>query len=405
MKMRLYALWLCLLQTLPLLSQTPKLYVNLATHNEMINEYYDTDSDAYQSTRDSLYRILQKMESIQGKWNFQTCSKFVLGALQWENAATNPNDILETMQQSGSVEIDPRNKQQLPIYNYNISDVYHLLDSCGVTSTHTVGGFLHYPFSGEDWTPFRDPVYGNVYGEPWQAEIIWGGGSPNHVNDCNNYGCWKPYDGGSDTDFYTHAPDSNLWLVGNGCAPVISDTTTNVQWIISLLRQNVRAIQHGWWPQDKFYCLSVMINCRDLDVPGYMTKVMTLLDSMDVMVNEGIMEWSFISEKLTTFQSWSNQHAIPYSQWSCTEATNPSLETNLLTEADAVVFPNPTDDFIHFQGTLPEQLIYCYTLTGQYVTSFNTGVSGTTIQVSAIPDGMYFFQCGTNVFRVVIDHH
>lgn len=230
------------LSTQTLFAQNPKIYINLGTHNEMLGETYDSNQNAYDSAVTVIDQILNHMIAIDGRWNFQTCSKFVLGALNWDNAATNPNDVLERMYTSGKVQIDSRNKTESPQYNYNISDVYHLLDSCGVTSTHTVGGFLAYPYTNEDWTQFRNPKFGAVYHQPWQAEIIWGGGSPGHVQDLNDYGTWKPKDGNNETNVYTHDPNANLWLVGNGCAPVIYDTTTDVQWIVNLMREDRKSV-------------------------------------------------------------------------------------------------------------------------------------------------------------------
>lgn len=385
-----------------LTGQTPKLYINLATHNEMSGEFYDTDSTEYINTRDSLQVILDKVIALNGKWNFQTCSKFVLGALNWENAASSSTDFPETMFNSGVVQIDPRNKKLPPQYTYNISDVYHLLDSCGVTSTHTAGGFIHYPYTNEDWTQFRQEITGDVYGLPWQAEIIWGGGSPNHINDCNNYGFWKPLDGDSESNFYTHAPDSNLWLVGNGCAPVIYDTTADVQWIVRLMRQNVEALQAGWWPTDKLYSLTLMINCKHLDAGGYVRNVLTVLDSMDVMVNEGAMEWAFITEKLQLFQDWSQQNGILYSQWSCAEATDPDLSQNEIISPQTLLYPNPASFEIRIVNDGNESTAVLHSITGQKLKEFSIKQSETTIDLSNFPAGMYIMAIGDSITKLEI---
>jgi len=74
-----------------------KLYINLATHNEMLDEYYDTDQAAYNTAKTVCNQILTEVTNLDARWNFQTCSKFVLAALNWENAHANPNDLLELM--------------------------------------------------------------------------------------------------------------------------------------------------------------------------------------------------------------------------------------------------------------------------------------------------------------------
>ena len=387
----LILLTICVLFSSQLYSQTPKIYINLGTHNEMQGEFYDTDETEYNNAVLVIDQILNHVNSLGAKWNFQTCSKFVLGALNWDNAFTSSSDVLERMYLSGNVEIDPRNKTLMG-YNYNISDVYHLLDSCGVTSTHTVGGFLCYPYANEDWTQFRLPKLGAVYNQPWQADIIWGGGSPNHVQDANNYGVWKPKSGDSDANFYTHDPTKNLWLVGNGCAPVISDTTTDVQWIVNLIRDNVEKVKSGVWPSNKFYSMTFMINVRDMDLPGYYTKVRTVLDSIQTYVNAGDMEWATISEKLALFESWSSTNNIPSSQWTCEEALAEGTSSIREIESQELhVYPNPVSDVI-FLSNLTENVSYqIYNTQGKMVNfgEYNqTNKSG--ISVEHLIPGIYF---------------
>lgn len=381
-------------------AQAPKIYVNLGTHNEMLNESYDTNESEYDGAVAVINQILTHVNALDARWNFQTCSKFVLGALNWEDAYNSSNDILEQMYLSGKVEIDPRNKTQFPNYMYNISDVYHLLDSCGATSTHTVGGFLHWPYENEDWTQFRDPKMGAVYNQPWQAEIIWGGGSPNHENDANNYGVWKPLDGDNATDFYTHAPDSNLWLVGNGCAPVISDTTTDVQWIVNLIRDNVRKIQDNVWPQDKFYSLTVMINVRDFDEPGFYNRVETVLDSIQNYVDAGQMEWATITHKLELFESWSAANAIAYSQWSCDEALATVHEP---AKEDLSLYPNPVKEALFLSGNTQNVSVQISDAFGKIL---NFGELKSVAGESRIPfdhlgPGVYFVRISDATYKII----
>lgn len=378
-----------------------KLYINLATHNEMLDEYYDTDETEYNSAKTVCNQILTEVTNLDARWNFQTCSKFVLAALNWESAYSNTNDLLERMYLSGKVQIDPRNKTQAPIYNYNISDVYHLLDSCGVTSTHTVGGFLHYPYTSEDWTQFRNPKIGAVYGLPWQAEIIWGGGSPGHINDANDYGVWKPKDGDSEANFYTHEPSENLWLVGNGCAPVIYDTTTNVQWIVNLVRSNIEKIQSGVWPTDKFYSLSVMTNVKHFDSPGYFQKVKTVLDSLDVFVGNGGAQWATITDKLNLFQQWINGSGITFSQWSCETA----IATTGIPEAediDFVLYPNPVTNTLFIRSLAQTSTYQIMNAQGKIITFGNLISSAvTTISMEDYPAGIYFVKLGTSMHKIM----
>lgn len=365
----------------------------------MINEFYDTDENEFDNSVNTINQILNHVNSIDARWNFQTCSKFVLAALNWDNAATSSTDVLERLFLSGKVEIDPRNKTLGQFYTYNISDVYHLLDSCGVNSTHTVGGFLHYPFDIEDWTQFRNPIWGTVYGLPWQADIIWGGGSQDHDNDANNYGVWKPKDGDSEVNFYTHEETANLWLVGNGCAPVIRDTTEDVQWIVNLIRDNVQKIQNGTWPANKFYSLTVMTNVRDYDTPGYFTKVRTVLDSIDAFVTDGFMEWATISQKLSLFDAWSDSNIIPYSQWTCEEATASSNEIN---RDDISIYPNPTQNELYISN-LSQNVSFEIVNTVGKIVNFGELEQGkkNQIDLNELNSGVYFVRIENNTYKIL----
>lgn len=379
-------------------SQAPKIYVNLGTHNEMIGESYDTNENEYDSAKTVALQILNYVNGIDAKWNFQTCSKFVLGALNWDNAATSSTDLLQTMQASGNVEIDPRNKTEFPNYMYNISDVYHLLDSCGITSTHTVGGFLAYPYNQEDWTQFRNPKIGAVYGEPWQAEIIWGGGSPNHIQDLNDYGVWKPTAGDSYDNLYTHDPNANLWMVGNGCAPVIDDTTSSVQWIVNLINANAQHVLNGDWPSDKFYCFTVMINVRDFDLPGYFSKVQTVLDAIDAQVTAGAMEWATISEKFAAFQAWSSTNSIASSEWSCAQAIN-GLNENQSNRF--VLAPNPVVSSLNIEGLEGNVSYEIYDTHGKILNFGEVNAGASSIELGHLISGIYFVNIDGQVYKIL----
>lgn len=388
------------LVTVTLRAQSPKLYINLATHNEMNEEYYDSIESQYTTAKSVSLQILNKVNSIGAKWNFQTCSKFVLGALKWDAAATSSSDLLETLYASGNVEIDPRNKIEPPRYSFNISDVYHLLDSCGVTSTHTVGGFICYPYESEDWTQFRNPKIGAVYGEPWQAEIIWGGGSFNHVADANNYGVWKPRAGDSEQNFYDHDENANLWLVGNGCAPVIRDSTLDVQWIVNLIRDNVSKLKNGNWPADKFYSLTVMTNVKDFDSPGYFAKVRTVLDSIQTYVNEGYMEWATISTKLSLFEQWSQDNAIAYSQWTCEEASA-AASLSEVQKQELVLFPNPVADLLYVKTPGLKKAYVVHDISGKRIVEGEINELNSSISFDKLNAGVYFVTLEIGTYKVI----
>ncbi len=362
----------------------PKLYLNLTSHNEMSGEDYDTDSVLFTTSTGHVRDIAQLVVTKNAKWNFQTNSKYVLAVHKYQHADTSHSDILEWMHNTGRVTIDPRPKKQPPIYNYNIADVVYLLDSAGVPDSRTVGGFLYYPYSSADWTPYLTPVTGVRYGNSWQAQILWGAGStPPHSHDARNFGIWKPTGATDSVAFFTHNPAGNVWVEGNGCSAVLYDTSNPVA-VFNAVKQAANNIASGTWPGNRFYCMSVMINQRDFSAP-FTTKVATLLDSINTLVTQNKIVWASIQEKFDTFQTWSTLTGTPYSQWGCDEAS--------LTQTDNMtheVLPSITNPF---SGNIPlpfreNTTYYLYDMTGKLLRCGNTANS-TTIDTRELADGNY----------------
>lgn len=362
----------------------PRLYLNLTSHNEMNGEDYDTDSVLFTVSTGHVRDIAQLVVTKNAKWNFQTNSKYVLAVHKYQHADTSHSDILEWMHNTSRITIDPRPKKQLPFYNYNIADVVYLLDSAGVPDSRTVGGFIYYPYTSADWTPYLSPVIGARYGNSWQAQILWGAGStPPHTQDARNFGIWKPTGATDSVAFYTHNPMGNVWIEGNGCSAVLYDTSNPVA-VFNTVKDVANKISSGTWPANRFYCMSVMINQRDFSA-GFTTKVATLLDSINTLVAQNKVVWTSIREKFDTFQAWSSLTATPYSQWGCDE-TLPTYVQSPGIDGSLEV-PNPFSENI----VLPAGINGIYTLydmTGKQICRGNLNGT-TTIDTRSLPDGNY----------------
>ena len=389
--MRLLSSFLLVMGCTAALAQTSKLYLNLVSHNEMKNEVYDTDSVNFTESTAFVQQIAMAVINKQAKWDFQSCSKYILGVHNFQDAYNNPGNILQWMSESGFIEVDPRPKTETPDYNYNISDVVHLLDSAGVPDSKVVGGFVYYPFNQEDWTPYENIIWGNVYGNPWQADIAWGAGSfPPHTHDANDFGIWKPSAGTDSVSFYTHDANNHLWVEGNGCAPVL-DSLTGPDDIFAEIKTIAEEISSGSWPSDKFYCYTIMINQRDFSA-ALVQKVSTLIDSINTLVSAGEVEWATVNEKFSAFQQWSSQNNIPYSQWYCGETV--SSPDGIILSALLSVFPNPADFSLTLKpGTMKYPLATeIFNSEGKLVKTGNLSSAGDPILLQAIPDGIYFLR-------------
>lgn len=369
-------LFLGVLFTLNILSQTstPKLYININSHNEMTaTEPYDTAPTYtfYHQTKDTLRKIVDMIYSKNAKYDLQTCQKFVLGCLHAEAAATSTTDILEYAYKLGGlpygrfVQIDPRSKTQaIGNYTYNIADVAHLIDSTGAKASKVVGGFIYYnstvtataSYSVGDWIPYTAPING-TFGQPaWKADILWGAGSlPPHTHDANNFGTWKPRGKTDSLDFYCHDPAQTLWLQGNGCAWNI-DATSNIQTIISEIRTEATKIANGTYPSNKFYNASVMFNFKDFQTINTRALLAEIIDSINVMVAQNKIVWATINQKQDSFNVWSGINSIQYSQWKCGQTATLAPTCNLASvnewiEEDGIikVFPNPASTELNYE--------------------------------------------------------
>lgn len=359
---------LCLAFVIKAQVPTPTLYFTITSHNEMTaTEPYDSAPTYtfYHQTKDTLRKIVDLIQSKNAKYNLQTCQKFVLGCLHAEGAATTNTDILEYAYKLGGtpygnvVQIDPRYKTQTPTYTYNIADVAHLIDSTGAMASKVIGGFVHYNstvtagtnYTFGDWTTYLNTING-TFNNTWKADILWGAGSiPPHTHDASNYGVWKPRDKTDSINFFCHDPAQTVWIQGNGCSWNL-DPTANIQTIISEIRMEATKIKNGTYPANKFYNASLMINFKDFQSPGYRAKLTQIIDSINIMKNQGKIIWATINQKQTAFQSWSTANSIPYSQWRCgqTNTVTATCAINGINEYDKItndylkLMPNPAND-------------------------------------------------------------
>jgi hypothetical protein len=320
-------------------AQAPKLYLNIVSHNEPKDSLHKSSEFNYQS-----YWVLQFANMIQNKgakYNLQTCDGFIDGAISFQNASTSSSDVLQVLDTMSNVEIDPRYKSYRPSFlARNYADIAYMLSSIGVNPTHTLGGFLYdNPIGGPDWFPYQDTIRGSAYPTArWRADFLYGPGSnPPHQNDYNDFGIWKP---DSVNTFTTHNPNRHLWLIGNGCAPVL-DSSTTIQPIIDSIQLFVSRINSGNWPSNKFYSATIMINQSSFG-PTLYNKLAQVIDSINITCSTTV-EWKLISEKFTAFQSWQTNTNQEFSQWQCGQVStgiNHNEDNSFLFK----IYPNPVYD-------------------------------------------------------------
>jgi len=405
---------------------TPKLYVNIVSHNEMITtgtyaEPYDTNPAFFKATADTARKIADMVFAKGARWNLETCQRFVMASINNEmaGAITTTTDVLQYCNMKGGtagayIEIDPRYKTAPPIHNLNISDVAHIIDSTGAVASDNLGGFLYYdktnfptnPYQGQDWTPYQNTTFtGAVYHKTWKAKVIWGpGSSPPHSHDANNYGVWQPTTGTDSLNFYGHLPSANnVWLQGNGCAPQVSDSNVSVQWIVNYFRDITNKLQSGGYPSNKFYVATVMTNFKHYASANFRQRLTTVVDSINNMVTQNKIEWATISQKQAIFNAWQTSSGLDFSQWNCGQAPIVSG----LNEKDSKlisIYPNPVSSEINISGLYGKSIktLSIYNLLGSLEKEvILSGNEYEKINVSDLKPGCYVLNFGNQKIKIL----
>lgn len=365
-------------------AQAPLLHLNFVSHNEP----KDSFEWASKFTPNAYWvqQIANLIQSKGAKYNFETCDGFLDGALNLQSAATSTTDIVQTLDAMPNVEIDPRYKSyRVGLAARNYADVAYMIGMCGATPTHVLGGFLWYSTSGNpDWFPYEDSIIGKQYPFfKFRADLMYGPGSfPPHQSDLNDFGLWKP---DTTINFYGHNNNRHLWLVGNGCAPVM-DSTVNEQEVIDSIQSHVANIQNMVWPSNKFYSATIMINQANFG-PTLYNKINTVLDSINITCGSFI-SWSLITEKYAAFQVWQGGNSGAYSQWLCGQMSA-GLEEKVVS-ADVEIFPNPGSGLFSLNGAEEIKAVEVLGLNGQLLRVFNNNVK--RIDLSGFDSGLYFIK-------------
>ena len=375
--------------------QLPKLYIQLVSHNEPSDNLQSPLN--YALAKANIEEMAFIVDSNNVKWNLQTSDGFVLGALA-DQAATSTNifKTLANVPYSDNVQIDPRSKN---MNGRNIADQWYLLDSLEANPSHNLGGCIYSSTDlvnqPLDWEQYRVPKIGAIYGNSWQCELITGAGSyPPHNNDYNNFGCFKPT---SEANFATHDPSKNLWCIGTGCAPVLTDTTDE-QEIIDLILGEIDSIQTGKWPANKFYVMRIMTNQRDYgDV--FFDKLQNVLDALD-NISSNELVWATIGESFTAFEAWQTLSGLDYSQWACGETIAGIGETEI--EGDFTIYPNPSLGVFSFQfSDNQNHSIVISDVSGKIILEKEDS-SNQSITLENSTKGMYFVNVDNQYSKILI---
>ena len=290
-------------------SQTP-VYLTFTTHNEDAEPY--NNFNYYRTRRNFIVQLADSIVAKGAKWNFQSDWRFLLAVKNFDTGSvvlnTNGKNIIKWLIEDRGIDCDPHSHES-SLYNY--ADVAYLHSQLGITPSNVVGGFLYDTvINGNNWENLENGLYGRYYTSYfWQPDILWGGGTPNHVNDPQNFGVWKPQ---SMANYYTHDTSKHLTLIGNGCNNKIYDTsvvTTSVQRIRNL----VNAITYNAFPDSGFYTATVHTQIGSLNA-SQILKVVQFIDSVKSMVTAGEVIWKNLDD---IFEIWNTEYGKKPFRTSC----------------------------------------------------------------------------------------
>lgn len=370
-------------------AQTPKMYINLVSHNEE-NYPYLSNPSTFLTVRPNILLMAQLTASKGAKWHLGSDHVLLRSVIQNDNGAlqmtTGGTNILKYITDTypSNVECDPHTHES----SYNYADVAKLHDSLGVNPGLVMSGFLYNQLQGiYDWQDYQNPRAGTFFPNyTWAPKIIWGAATPGHTNDPQDYGMWKPE---SMTSFFNHQPSNHLINYGQGCKLEVFDTT-NLANVMAELRASIDAIQSGAAPSNGFYCTSIFFRETYLNTPGFISvKLSALMDSINVLVTENKAEWKFIPEVATIWETTYNSEPFIMD---C-DLSILIASTNDLNEEKITISPNPfiQSTQINTNTELQNATLSIFNPYGQSLLKIE-GIHGSVITIDRknLPSGVYF---------------
>jgi hypothetical protein len=385
-----------------LFSQTPKVYIHLNSHNETSGTgELNYDNNSSRSDYDTAFKYIKQVADMvvakNAKYNFQSDVKFLLGCLKWDlkTAATSSLNLVKWMDNSPNIECDPHSHEgKYPgtafgkYYNY--SDVAHLHDSLGVTNRKNVGGFKVDGIQNHsNWPDLESGELGTAFSTSgaWKPNVLWGGSyKAGTHNDMNFFGTYKPTLDTNNSSTPTSNNSQRLRIQGNGCSMVLHDSTSE-QRLVRELGKIFRNVHYGVYPNTEFYTQVIQFNCRDVYKANFVSRLTTIIDSINNYVSLGWVEWKTISEKDVIWR------AAPYdSTYKRIDCVNLPTDIGEQYIIDGLgIYPNPVLNSVTVAHTVNIKSIIVSDALGRVV--YNDGVinkESHTINTEFMKSGIYF---------------
>lgn len=403
-----------------LFSQTPKVYINLNSHNEASGTStvvgqgeLDYDNATQRKYYDTAFKYIKQVSDMvvakNVKYNFQSDVKFLFGCLKWDlkGSSTSCKNLLKWMDDLSNIECDPHSHEaKYPSFGafgkiYNYADVAHLHDSLGVTNRKNVGGFKVDGLQNQtNWSTMEAGLQGKAYSTSgmWQPNVLWGGSYKAGVHyDMNFFGSFKPTLDTNNYATYSSNVNQRLRIQGNGCSMVFHDTT-NEQRLIREYRKLFSNVHYGVYSPNEFYTPVLQINCRDIYKANYVSRLTKIIDSINTYVTLGWVEWRTIYEKDSIWRSVKYNTANKRTDCS---ALPTGIDEKYIQNALAI-YPNPVSDILIVAHTIEIKSVTLIDALGK-INFYESNIKSERREVNteSLNPGLYFVSVTLNDDKTV----
>lgn len=268
------------------------IFVTIVSHNEEPGGGQDypnflEDEAAFWEHRTAVINFAQQVTAAGAIYHWQSDWNFLEAVAKYDTGTTETNykNVVRYLAEDLGVQIDPHAHERL----YNYADVAYLIQQLGVEPSHVVGGFLVWPLEKSKLEYFWEPITSEL--DPtytWQAEILWGGGSPNHQADYTVAGVWRP----AGTDAYlTHSNTAPLPNIGNYTGTWIG--------LDDLLAKQAA----GELDPNKIYTATIMVNQNDMLDSTLIDETVAQIEAHTDDVAADRLAWSTLEGIITTWET------------------------------------------------------------------------------------------------------
>lgn len=311
----------------PIVPEENPIYLTIVSHNEepASGRYPDfvNDEAAFWEDRAAILQFATAVTEAGAAYDWQSDWNFLQAVAKYDHGTddTNGKNIVQFLKEDLGVAIDPHAHET----RYNYADVAYLIEQLGVEPSGVVGGYLVYPVAASKLEYLWEPITSTLDSTyQWQAELLWGGGSPSHTNDYNVSGMWRP----SSAEQYLESSET-------APLPNIGGYLGTWDGVADLLaKQEAGELESG-----KMYTATVMVDQDEMNAETIASTIAQIQAYQDEVAS-GTIQWINLADAL---EIWQTQYYSDPNIYSADPViTSGSEEKKLIPGNARKILPNQT---------------------------------------------------------------